>query len=542
MEEFIFGTLATDELKMLYHRAEVRGLHHRYRLQPRDPWPGQPVTLEAIAGPDVSAGRMVCYYTLDGSIPRGERGAALNGHVLEMQPVEVGWDTPLWGYTVRWQAILPGQPDGTIVRYRIGAWDGAGPEVFADWPDVRATTDRAAEAFFHSLPYRDPLLGDPAAGDVFTYRVDRLRPPAWAAGAIIYHIYVDRFDPGPGRGWLQTANLLDFCGGTLWGVLARLDYLQALGITVLWLSPVVESPTPHGYDATDLLRVDARRGGPEALRAVIEEAHRRGMRVLLDLVCNHVSSEHPIFREALANPGSPYRRWFYFDEDTPHGYRAFSGVASMPELNTAHDPVRGWLIEAGRFWLREFGADGFRLDHASGPGPDFWSDFRAACRAENPDCLLIGEVVDTAEVIRHYAGRLDGCLDFLTADALRSTYGRRTWSEQDFTRFLRRHAAFFPDDFLMPTFLDNHDMDRFLFIAGGNREALRQALAAQMRLPGPPVITYGSEIGLRQPESTRGPLGLAASRPVMVWDGAQDRELLDFTREQIATRRQRRAT
>jgi glycosidase len=445
----------------------------------------------------------------------------------------------LWGYTAIWRCAVPPQPDGTTVRYRIGAWAEGGSETFADWPEVKATSEKAAEAFFFGRPITNEIdVGDPLVGTEFSYHVDLTTPPAWAKEAIIYHVFVDRFHPGQGRGWYQTDDVTAFSGGTLWGVIDNLDYLSDLGINCIWLSPVFPSPTSHGYDIMDLTRVDPKRGGDKALRTLIEAAHARGIRILMDLVCNHLSNEHPLFVDALANSASPYRDWFFFDESNI-GYRTFFGVRTMPQINLSCEGARGWMIDNARFWLEEFDIDGYRLDHALGPGPDFWSDFWKACKEAKPDSFSYGEVVDTPEVLRHYIGRLDGCLDFLTSDMLRSVYGRGSCSEADFLRFEKRHAEFFPEDFIMPTFIDNHDMDRFLFIAGGNKDALKRAVEVQMRLPGPPILYYGTEVGVSQDESTRGGLGLQASRKVMRWGKDQDTELLEFYKEQIRARKER---
>jgi len=531
----VFGTLATDELKLVHHRAARTGLQHGHDLSPRDPAPGQPVTLTVRVGPDLAAEHVACYYTLDSSQPTGAHGVASNGQVLMLEQAEVVWDTLVWGYVTKWKAALPAQPEGAVVRYHIGAWAGDGPETFADWPDVQTAAEQAAHAFFTGRSLPDVPLGDPSRGHTFTCHVDRLGPPAWAREAVIYHIFVDRFYPGRGRDWLQTDDLRGFCGGTLWGVAEKLNYVADLGATCLWLSPIFPSPSHHGYDATDLYHVEPRLGGDEALQALIVQAHERGIRVLLDLVCNHISNQHPIFQEALSDPASPYRDWFTFD-DSDIGYRTFFGTPSMPQVNVANPDARRWLIDVARFWLREFDVDGYRLDYAIGPGPDFWSDFWAACKAEKPDCFCFGEVVDAPDAQLAYVGRLDGCLDFHVGDALRRTFALGTWSEAQFERFLPRHLAFFPEDFLMPTFIDNHDMDRFLYIAQGDKEALRRAAAVQMRLPGPPIIYYGTEVGLSQTASTREGRGLHVSRVPMVWGEEQDRELWAYYQALIRER------
>ena len=522
--DFIFGTLATDELKTVHHRARRLGVQHQHMLHPRDPLPGQPVTITAQIGTDLLADNVACYYTTDGSQPAGARGAATNGHVIRLERVDVAWDTLAWGYVTRWQATLPAQPEGITIRYRIGAWAGDGPETFADWPDVTATAEAAASAFFRQKPVPPDLRrGDPA-GHTFAFHVDTFAPPAWARQAVIYHVFVDRFYPGEGRDWLQTTDLMGFCGGTLWGVRDKMDYIAELGATCLWLSPTWPAPSHHGYDVTDFDRVEPRLGGDEALHAVVEAAHARGIRVLLDLVCNHISDQHPIFQAALADPASPYRAWFTFD-DSETGYRAFFGNPAMPQVNLAHPDARDWMIGIARRWLRDFRVDGYRLDYANGPGPDFWTDFWTACKGENPDSFCFGEVVNAPDVIETYRGRLDGCLDFHLSEAIRKTYGWRAWSEEQFAVFAARHADYFAGDFVMPVFLDNHDMDRFLFIAGGDKAALRRAAAVQMAQPGPPVILYGTEVGLSQATSTQQG-GHHLSRTPMAWGDDQDRDLL----------------
>ncbi len=538
MEEFIFGTWATDELKLVHHRAEQSGLQHRHALSPRDPQPDRPVTLTIHAGPELRVEQVACYYTVDGSEPAGSRGVAHHGAVVAFRPAGVEWDSLVWGYVQQWECALPPQPLGTAVRYQIGAWAADAPEIFADWPAVKDVAEQASAAFFAGKPRPATPPGDPGRRHTFAYRVDRQGPPEWARQAVIYHVFVDRFYPGGGRGWLQTDDLRGFCGGTLWGVAEKTEYIAGLGATCIWLSPTFVSPSHHGYDATDLERVEPRLGGGDALHAVVEAAHRCGIRVLLDYPCNHLSNQHPFFVAAQSNPAGPYRDWFTFNESAV-GYRSFFGVPTLPEINVSNPAVRRWLIDIARYWLREFDVDGYRLDYANGPGPDFWSDFWAACKQEKPDCFCFGEVVDAPHEQMRYVGRLDGCLDFHTGDALRRTFAHQSWTEGQLDRFLERHLGYFPADFLRPTFVDNHDMDRFLTIANGDKGALRRAAGVQMQLPGPPIIYYGTEVGLMQEGSTRQGLGLHVSRVPMAWGDEQDKELLDYYQKIIRERRSR---
>jgi len=539
LDDFIFGTAAVDELKLAYHRLTHSGLQHAHERIPRDPGAGDPVHLLAITTPEAPIDRLAAYYTLDGSPPGGSRGQPVRGHALSFQRVVTAWDNPSWGYFTRWEAVLPAQPAGTVVRYRIGGWREGEAEIFADWPDVKASMDRMAAAHFKGHAFQFEALGDPAPGEIFTYHVDGLKPPGWARAAVLYHIFVDRFSPGRGREWKQTEDLRAPFGGILAGITEKLDYLQQLGVDCLWLSPIFPSPTVHGYDAVDLERVEPRLGGDAALHDLVAEAHARGMRIILDLVCNHISNQHPFFKEALHDPQSPYRPWFHFD-DSEIGYRTFFGVRTMPQLNLEDEGARRWMIETGLHWLREFDVDGFRLDHANGPGPAFWADFWGACKEQEPECFCFGEMVEPPDAIRRYAGCMDGALDFHFADAMRRTFASGTWTEARLERFLRDHLSYGDPDFLMLTFLDNHDMDRFLYLARGDVSRLRQALRVQMRMPGPPVIYYGTEVGLSQQMGKSSAIGLEASRTAMTWEQAPDEELLAFYQQLVEERRRTR--
>jgi cyclomaltodextrinase len=536
----VFGTFINDELKLVNHRAVRSGAHHRHDITPLDPKPGDAVTVRVVTPSNAAIDNVSLYYTIDGSTPSGSRGEATNGAVIAFERANIEWDALIWGYLNHWQAVIPGQPDRTMVQYVVSVWSDNGNETYADWPDVDQQVQHATMVHFKTIPEDAVLLQtDHFSGqEIFNYHVDTIRPPQWASDAIIYHILIDRFYPGDGMTWRQTDDLYDSFGGTLWGVRDKLDYLADLGVNCIWLSPTWASPTHHGYDVTDYDRIEPRLGGDGALRAVIEGAHQRGIRVLLDMVCNHLSNEHPIFVDALKSEHNPHRDWFFFDDQIEHGYRTFFNVASMPRLNLAFPAARDWMVANAVRWLRDFDVDGYRLDVADGPGPNFWPYFRRACKAIKPDCLIFGEVIDIPQRLRTYAGRLDGCLDFPLNDALRRTFVWQTLTESQLQAFIADNAAYFPDDFVAPTFLDNHDMNRFSFIAGNDVDKLKQAVSRQMRLPNLPIIYYGTEVGLRQTDSLMHK-GFGVSRMQMIWGDNQDKNLLEFYQQEIQERKQR---
>jgi cyclomaltodextrinase / maltogenic alpha-amylase / neopullulanase len=527
--DFAFGTYSNDTLKIANHRAVRTGVQHQHQITPIDPTPADDVIVQIVTNNAMGITHAALYYTRDETMPQGSMGIAQNGQSVSFEAVQTIWDSITWDYLTYWQAVIPAQPDKTMVQYVISAWNETSQEeTYADWPDAKEQVQHAAMIHFKNIA-EDALFTphDRSEQNVFNYHVDTIQPPAWAHKAIIYHVFVERFYPGNDRDWLQVDDLKDLCGGTLWGLRDKLDYIADLGVDCIWLSPTWVSPSYHGYDVSDYDRVEPRLGGEDALRAVVEGAHTRGIRVLLDMACNHISNEHPFFVDAFQNHDSPYRDWFFFDDEAEHGYIGFFNVKTMPEVNLDNPQARTWMIDNAVRWLRDFDIDGYRLDYANGPGPNFWSYFRRACKAVKPDCLLFGEIIEPADVLRQYAGRLDGCLDFPINDALRRTFGWQTWTEAQLSTFRRSHDDYFPDGFMRPSFIDNHDMNRFQFIAENDLERVKAAAKKQFQDEQPKVIFYGTEVGLRQTINTQDE-GLDVSRVPMVWDDRQDTSLRAF--------------
>ncbi|MFP4343302.1 MAG: alpha-amylase family glycosyl hydrolase [Anaerolineales bacterium] len=512
-ENVIFGAHSTQALRLLNYRERRRGVQHGSHIEPRDPKPHQPVTLVVWTGPDVDLHSLAVHYTTDGSHPSSGAGT------LPLRQVAVEWDPLIWGYRRRWEGVIPGQPAGTTVHYHIC---GVGVEhegICADWPPpeelILAETRRhfGDENAVAALPAPDRR-------ELFTYVVDTLAPPAWTREAVVYQIFVDRFSPGRGRILGDPEDLMGFFGGTLRGVIEALHYVADLGANTLWLSPIFPSPTHHGYDATDYFDVEPRLGTLDDFKELVEEVHRRGMRLLLDLALNHASNEHPLYQKALADPQGEYGDWFRFDSEQGE-YRGYFGLPTMPEWNTENPEVRAYFQKVGRFWLEQ-GADGFRLDYADGPGPGFWSEFRAACRAVNPEAWIFGEVVQPPDVLAPYVGRLDGSLDFLWQQMVRRAVAHGNGGAAELARFLDAHRSALSSNFVRPVFLDNHDIDRFLLAAGNDERRLRLGLLLLLTWPQPPILFYGTETALRQPHSSRDPgMGLEASRVPMDWAAAR---------------------
>ena len=507
MEDFIFGTLATDALRLAHARRLRGGITHHYARSPYAPKPGQAVQVELTLGPAQACEAAWLYWAAGGGDPQGAGGVAVTGQAVAMQKVEAEWDVVEWGYLQHYRAAIPAQPEGTLVRYFLTARMAGGEEIAAD------------------------------GGKYYAYYVTGLGLPEWARDAVVYQVMPDRFFPGTGKSWEQPAYPSGFYGGTLRGITEKLDYIAALGANVIWMTPIFPSPSPHGYDATDLFSVEPRYGSKEDLRLLLDEAHARGLRVLLDFVPNHWSDRHPSFQNAITDPSSPQRSWYNF-KHWPDDYESFFGVKELPQVNLRNPGARQHMLDAAAYWL-EFGVDGYRLDYAVGPTPDFWADFRRVCATVKPDAWTFGEIVEPPDSQRNFYGLLNGALDFMLLEALRQTFAFKRWNAHQFSAFLERHEAYFPRDFSRPSFLDNHDMNRYLWAVGGDIDSLKMAALCQFTLAGPPVIYYGTEAGLSQERDVRqGGLGLPEeSRLPMPWGDQQDGELLAFYRRLVDLRR-----
>jgi glycosidase len=264
------------------------------------------------------------------------------------------------------------------------------------------------------------------------------------------------------------------------------------------------------------------------VREFVDKAHERGIRLLLDFVGNHWGSKHASFQAARADRNSPYYNWYYW-QNWPDQYLAYFDLPELPKLNVDHPAVRDHLLRSVGFWLGDMGFDGLRLDHADGPSLDFWTDVRTVARAIKPDAWMIGELIRPPDQQLSYAGLFDGTLDFLLCQAMRNTFATGEMSLAGFDAFLNRHETYFPaqNAFSRPSFLDNHDMNRFLWQAGGDKRKLKLAALCQFTLGGAPIVYNGTEVGVTQGRGIHDPgsQGMEECRLPMLWGEDQDYDL-----------------
>ncbi len=504
------------------HARKATQFRHDNTINPTAPIPAQAVTVTATSGATMLISRAEIWYTTDGSWPNAD------SERIQMTVADVIW-TPRTRYLKQWQAVIPAQPEGTAVRYKIAGYSNTA----ANTPDYFAH-DGSGFWFY---------IGDKGI-TTFAYRV-RQEPvtlPDWMADAVIYHIFLDRFHPGTADAAFPTNDDPNVKhGGTLKGITQSLPYINDLGFNCLWLSPIGPADTYHRYDQKDFFGVDPDLGTEADLRALIDAAHQRGIRLILDFVPSHTSWKMPEFLAAQQSKNAPSFDWFVFDE-WPHKYRNFlNTVPTLPSFDTESDSARRYLIDSALFWLCDIGFDGLRLDHSIGHGLDFWVQFSDEVEQAKPDAALFGEATDTPENLRSYHGRLQGFLDFPLAQTLRLVFGRGYWGVKELAGMLEAYHQFMDGGPGRVSFFDNHDMNRLLFEANEDTRRLKLATLCLMTLPPTPIIYYGTEIGMSQimDKSAGGFGGDHVIREDMIWDTAEwDTDLLAFFKETIALRHQ----
>lgn len=354
-------------------------------------------------------------------------------------------------------------------------------------------------------------------------------PREWWRDAVFYEVFVRSFADST-EGKLAGDGI-----GDLRGLTERLDTLNDgnpetdtdLGVTALWLMPICQSPSYHGYDVVDYLQIDDEYGSRDDFRRLVAAAHERGIRVIVDLVINHTSDQHPWFR-AATDPASETHGWYVWSEtpkptlwdskvwhdDADNGLHYFGLFwRGMPDLNLQNPEATRAVHGLSQYWLLGLGADGFRLDalkHLIEQWPhventqesiDWLEDYHDAMKAARPDAFLVGEVwAGTDEVARYIPDGLDAGFEFSLAYAI--VEGVRDGNAQRIRHAIESAQASYPPG-QFATFLANHDMQRvmstLLEASGDPATALAQArlcATIQLTLPGIPFIYYGEEIGM----------------------------------------------
>ncbi len=410
--------------------------------------------------------------------------------------------------------------------------------------------------------------------------------PEWVQDAVFYQIFPDRFakstrNPAGNllfEPWDSAPTVHGFKGGDLYGIVEKLDYLKDLGITALYLNPIFASGSNHRYHTYDYYQVDPLLGGNNAFMELLEKAHQKDIRIVLDGVFNHASRGFWQFHHVLeCGEGSPYRDWFFFDPErlsgrkqwgaypSPHeqkllqhedsltaiGYRGWWNLPALPKFNTNTPVVREFLFNVAEHWIK-LGIDGWRLDVATEIDDDsFWQEFRRRVRAINPEAYIVAEIWHESH--RWLQGdQFDAIMNYdLTRPIMAFTAGnyldRRVIHQQSNYRGIhnRIDAHEFANQvdhnfglyqrnitYSQLNLLDSHDTPRFLSCASGNKDSLKLAWLFLFTYPGAPCVYYGDEIGM---DGEHDPY----CRKSFPWDESTwDQNLRSHVKEAIALRKQ----
>ncbi|MEM9927216.1 MAG: glycoside hydrolase family 13 protein [Cyanobacteria bacterium P01_D01_bin.50] len=394
----------------------------------------------------------------------------------------------------------------------------------------------------------------------------QIQTPNWVKHAVFYQIFPDRFaiakqprkrllNNPKWEDWDANPTLQGYKGGDLWGVMEKLDYLQDLGINAIYFTPIFQSACNHRYHTHDYYQVDPLLGGNQAFKELLEAAHARDIKVVLDGVFNHSSRGFFFFNDILENgPHSPWLNWFKIKDwplapytgDSPANYEGWVGNRALPVFNHDNPEVREYIMEIAEYWLK-FGIDGWRLDvpfEIKTPG--FWQEFRERVKAINSEAYIVGEVWEDARQWLD-GSQFDGVMNYLfTVPTIAFTAGDRVvrkyvehpsykpypaLSAAEYAHKIQELLQLYPWEIQLTqlNLLDSHDTARLLTIADGDQKSVTLSTLLLLTFPGAPSIYYGDEVGLPgaiDPDSRRG----------FPSEANWDKEILKTHRELIALR------
>lgn len=336
---------------------------------------------------------------------------------------------------------------------------------------------------------------------------------------VVYEIFIQSFCDSNGDGI-----------GDLNGIYSKLDYLRDLGITTIWLTPFHPSPSYHKYDVSDYRAVHKDYGTMADLQKLIFGVHQRNMKIMMDLVINHTSAEHPWFKASSSSPTDPHRNYYVwkdyeevkdelekkkttFDSDNLTQWHEWPGQSEryygffwkgMPDLNFDHPEVRKEVYDVAKFWIDK-GFDGFRMDAARHIYPDdqledtkaFWGEFKQVVESYKPDIEIVGEVWAEPEVLAYLFSSLPALFNFELSKSIRESIISKNADQLVTT--IKEIQSVYPvlDTTLRDAILlSNHDMNRIGSELNGNTEQLKLAASILLSYPGTPYIYYGEELGM----------------------------------------------
>ncbi len=399
----------------------------------------------------------------------------------------------------------------------------------------------------------------------FLNHEDLFQPPTWVKDTIWYQIFPERYADGDSGNnpensltWgREEDTIYKFYGGDLQGVIDHLDELAELGINAIYFTPIFESPSSHKYDTTNYYKIDPAFGTNELFGELMEKAHQRGIRVMLDAVFNHCGWFHPFWQDVVIHGReSKYYDCFFIERDpvinfaVEEGkipkvsldergninYATFAFTPLMPKWNTDHHLVKEHLFGAIRYWTETFNVDGWRLDVSNEVPHAFWREFRLMLKQINPEIFILGENWDNSYPWL-MGDQFDGVMNYELTYPIWFLLGepdkvKQTYDVIEYQEAINLLLANYPKHILpvMYNLIDSHDTPRILSICGDQIEKVKLAYLLQFTFAGAPSVYYGSEVGLAGPEGH--------NRRCMLWEESeQDQDLRSFVKSLIEFRK-----
>jgi len=393
---------------------------------------------------------------------------------------------------------------------------------------------------FFAFPYLNK-------GDVFN-------GPDWVRDTIWYQIFPERFangdidnDPEGCKSWHEPVESpFDKYGGDIQGMIDHLDYLVELGITGVYMTPMFHADSNHKYDTIDYMNVDPQFGDTTLMKKLVDECHKRGIRIMLDAVFNHCGFYAHEFQDVLEKgEDSIYKDWFHIKKfpvyDTNEGYGVsktlnydtFAFTPMMPKLNTENLTVKSMLLDAVKYWTTKLGIDGWRLDVANEVDHQFWRDFRKLVKEINPECYILGEIWHDATAWLQ-GDQFDGVMNYPLYEAVLNFFAKGKIDSHTFTLDYNHAMFLYPKNInaYMYNLVDSHDTERILHACGEDIRKMKLAYLFMLTNIGAPTIYYGDEVGMT------GGMDPDCRRP-MIWDMEQQNlDMLNFMKTMIRIRKE----
>jgi len=399
-------------------------------------------------------------------------------------------------------------------------------------------------------------------GDMNTYfrmpyfqAIDRFVAPEWVKKTVWYQIFPERFangdqsnDPQGTKEWNSQDHpgRFDYYGGDLQGVLDHLDHLVDLGVNGIYFNPIFKAPSNHKYDTEDYLEIDPDFGDKELFKKVVDAAHERGIRVMLDAVFNHMGDKASQWQDVLAHQeNSKFKDWFHinsfpatytptddFEFAADATYDTFAYTPHMPKLNTANKEVQDYLLNIATYWIKEFDIDAWRLDVANEIDHHFWKEFKKATTELKPDFYILGEIWHNSQAWLN-GDEFTGVMNYAFTGSIIDYFLNDKIDSQTLINQLNDQLMLYRDQTnqMMFNALDSHDTPRIKTLAHDDVNLEKLVLTFTFLQQGVPSIYYGTEYGMMGENDPD-------DRKPMVWEPQQqDQDLYHFMQKLIKVRR-----